>query len=196
LFRVSKRWLVLPLSLIAAVTALLGSGVLFRQTMTSTFVASFHLHVLAVASWVAPFANVKTAVGVTTAYVFLQAVHYSVWLSWIPQEQQPSRGTLTYRMSVRSLFADLGTTGVAAVAIAAGAVLVGACFQLQRARSVYLSLATFHGYVELALLAFFWARGAGPDQVKGAWPSQQVAPPGDEGDACSTIGWLRSRSRP
>jgi len=147
------------------------SGALFRQTLTSPFVSSFHLHVLAIASWIAPFANVKTAVGVTTAFVFLQAVHYSVWLSWIPQEQQQSRGTPTYRMSVRSLFADLGTGGVAAVVVAAGAVLVGACFQLQRARSLYISLATFHGYVELALLAFFWGRGAGPAPAQVARPS-------------------------
>lgn len=162
LFRVCKRWLVGPLLLIAGVATLLASGALLRQTLTSPFVASFNLHVLAVADWVAPFANVRTAVGVTTAYVFLQSVHYSVWLSWIPQEQQSSRGTPTYRMSVRSLFTDLGTPGVAAVVLAAAAVLLAAYFNLHRARAIYLSLATFHGYVELALLAFFWVRGAGP----------------------------------
>lgn len=164
LFRVCRRWLVGPLLLIFAVAALLTSGVLFRQTLTSPFAAFSHLHVLAVAAWVAPFANVRTAIGLTTAYVFLQSVHYSVWLSWIPQEQQQSRGTPTYRMSVRSLFADLGTPGVVAIVLAAAAVLLAACFDLHRARSVYLSLATFHGYVELALLAFFWVRGVGPAQ--------------------------------
>ena len=161
LFRAKKRWLVAPFSLIAVVTALLASGALYRQTLHSPFVASFHLHTLAVADWVAPFADLRIAVGVTSVYVFLQAVHYSAWLNWIPQEEQPRRGTPTYRMSVRALFADLGTRGVLATTLAAAAVLLGACFELQRSHALYLSLATFHGYVELALLVFFWVRGAG-----------------------------------
>jgi hypothetical protein len=117
--------------------------------------------VFTVSHWLAPFADARLAIGVTTTYLFLQSVHYSAWLSWIPQEEQPRRGTPTFRMSVRAIFSDFGAGGVAAVAIAAAAVLVGACFNLQRARGLYLSLATFHGYLELALLAFFWVRGRG-----------------------------------
>jgi hypothetical protein len=49
---------------------------------------------------------------------------------------------------------------VLAVLLAALAVLLGAWFDVHRARTLYLSLATFHGYLELALLAFFWVRGA------------------------------------
>jgi len=159
LFRADKRWLLAPAALIVALTGLLASGALFEQTLGSPFAASFHLHVFTVSDWVAPFADPRLAVGVTTTYLFLQSVHYSAWLSWIPQEEQRSCGTLTFRMSVRSLFSDLGARGVAAVTIAAAAVLLGACFNLQRARGLYLSLATFHGYLELALLAFFWVRG-------------------------------------
>jgi hypothetical protein len=77
-------------------------------------------------------------------------------------------------MSVRSLFSDLGAPGVAAVVIAASAVLLGACFDLHRARGLYLSLATFHGYLELALLAFLWVRGtsaaAPPTEALGNQP--------------------------
>jgi len=160
LFRKNKRWLLAPAALIVAGAALLASGALFEQTLASPFAASFHLHVFAVADWVAPFADPRWAIGITTTYLFLQSVHYSAWLSWIPQEEQVSRGTPTFRMSVRSLFSDLGAPGVAAVGIAASAVLIGACFDLHRARGLYLSLATFHGYLELALLAFFWVRGA------------------------------------
>jgi len=160
LFRTSKRWLLAPFSLIVGGALLLGSGALFQQTLASPFAASFHLHVLAVSDWVAPFADPRLAVGVTTSYLFLQSVHYSAWLSWIPQEEQPKRGTPTFRMSVRSLFADLGASRVAAVGIAASAVLIGAYFNVHRARGLYLSLATFHGYLELALLSFFWVRGA------------------------------------
>ncbi|MEI9941659.1 MAG: hypothetical protein WDO69_30965 [Pseudomonadota bacterium] len=160
LFRANKRWLVAPAAFIALGVAVLASGALFEQTLASPFAASFHLHVLTISDWVAPFADPRLAIGVTTTYLFLQSVHYSAWLSWIPQEEQPSRGTPTFRMSVRSLFSDLGTPGVAAVGIAAMAVLVGGFFDVHRARDLYLSLAAFHGYLELALLTFFWVRGA------------------------------------
>jgi len=62
-------------------------------------------------------------------------------------------------MSVRALFADLGTGGVAAVSLATLAVWMGAYLDLHRAQGLYLSLASFHGYLELALLIFFWVRG-------------------------------------
>ena len=158
LFRSNKRWLLAPAALLAGSVVVLASGALAKQTLASPFAASFHLHVFTVSDWLAPFADPRLAIGVTTTYLFLQSVHYSAWLSWIPQEEQPRGGTLTFRMSLRSLFSDLGTKGVAAVGIAAGAVLVGACFDLHRAQGLYLSLATFHGYLELALLAFFWVR--------------------------------------
>ena len=164
LFRANKRWLWAPATLIVVGAGVLASGALFGQTLASPFAASFHLHVLTVSDWVAPFSDARLAIGVTTCYLFLQSVHYSAWLSWIPQEEQASRGTPTFRMSVRSLFADLGAPGVAAVTLAAAAVLFGAYFDLQRARALYLSLATFHGYLELALLGFFWVRGG----VRGA----------------------------
>ncbi|HWZ91955.1 MAG TPA: hypothetical protein VNW92_23990 [Polyangiaceae bacterium] len=159
LFRANKRWLVGPLGLIGVATLVLASGLAARQTLASPFASAFRLPVSTVAAWIAPFSSTRVAVGVTTAYVFLQSVHYSVWLSFIPQEEQPQRGTPTFRMSARSLFADLGTAGVLAVLLAAMAVLLGAWFDVHRARTLYLSLATFHGYLELALLAFFWVRG-------------------------------------
>jgi hypothetical protein len=160
LFRANKRWLLAPVALIALGVAVLGSGACFEQTLASPFAASFHLHVFTVSDWLTPFADPRLAIGVTTTYLFLQSLHYSAWLNWIPQEEQASRGTPTFRMSVRSLFSDLGAPGVAAVGIAASVVLLGACFDLHRARGLYLSLATFHGYLEVALLAFLWVRGA------------------------------------
>lgn len=159
LFRANKRWLVAPAALIACAMAVLASGALFEQTLASPFAASFHLHVFTVSDWLSPFADPRLAVGVTTSYLFLQSVHYSVWLSFIPQEEQARRGTPTFRMSVRSLFSDLGAPGVAAVGLAAIAVWIGAAFDLHRTRELYLSLATFHGYLEFALLSFFWVRG-------------------------------------
>jgi hypothetical protein len=46
------------------------------------------------------------------------------------------------------------------VVLLALAVVVGAVFDARTARSTYLSLAMFHGYLELALFAYFGCRGA------------------------------------
>jgi hypothetical protein len=160
LFRTHRRWLVAPLLLIAVVTLALGVGLLAGQTAASPFVSACHVQLGTIAFWLAPFATGRVAIGVTTAYLFLQSVHYSTWLAWIPQDEQQSHRTLTFRMSVRSLFADLGTLGVAGFVVGGAAVLLGACFNLLRTQALYLSFATFHGYLELALLAFLWVRGA------------------------------------
>jgi hypothetical protein len=177
LFRETKRWLLAPLSLVACGVALLASGALVSQTLSSPFAASFHLHVLTVSDWVAPFADPRLAVAISTTYLFLQSVHYSAWLSWIPQEEQPRRGTPTFRMSARALFTDLGAGGVLAVSLAAIAVWVGACFDVHRAQGVYLSLATFHGYLELALVTYFWVRGTSHAQRRSHALDVRAEPP-------------------
>lgn len=161
LFRAHKRLLLGPAVLVLLVTSVLASGALYRQTLTSPGASAFHLHVLSVAGSLTPFRSARWAIGLTSAFLFLQSLHYSVWLSFIPQEEQASQGTPTFRMSVRSLFRDLGLPGVAAVGLAALAVLLGACVQLQHARGLYMSLASFHTYLELALWAYFWIRPGG-----------------------------------
>lgn len=158
-----RRTVLIPIALVALCTALFASGALATTTLASPGVRAFGLHAFVVSDWVAPFESPRLALGVACAYVFLQSVHYGVWLSFVPQEELQGQGTLTFRMSAKSLFADLGARGVAAVVIAALAVIGGAYFGIHRARSLYLSLAMFHGYFELALLAFFFvARGRQP----------------------------------
>jgi hypothetical protein len=56
------------------------------------------------------------------------------------------------------LLQDFGARWLAVVALAAFAVVGLALADTVRTRHVYLSLAMFHGYLELALLAYFWAR--------------------------------------
>jgi len=156
-----RRSVLVPLVLVAVGAGVLASGVLYRVTLDSAGAQAFHLHVFTIADWIAPFARADLAVGMVVAYVFLQSVHYGVWLRFVPQEELTGQGTLTFRMSARSLFRDLGVPGVAAVAIAALAVIGGACIDVHGARSLYLSLAMFHGYLELALLAFFFVGRGG-----------------------------------
>jgi hypothetical protein len=93
-----------------------------------------------------------TARACMIGFVFLQAVHYAVWLDWIP------RGTP--RLPTRPWLAV--TAGTLAVIAAA---LVDAAW----ARTTYLALATFHIYLELVVLTAVVARplarrrGSGPD---------------------------------
>ncbi len=123
---------------------------------------AWRLSLLTVADWVAPGLPVRLAVGLAFSYVFLQSVHYSVWLAWIPQEDTRGQGTLTFRMTVRGWLRDFGAVGFAAIVTAGAAVALGAFVEVHRARALYLSLAMFHGYLELAAIAYFLTRGGAP----------------------------------
>src|SRR5262249_39265661 len=109
--------------------------------------------------WLAPSLPPRLAAGVAASYVFLQSIHYAVWLGWIPQEDVRAEGTLTFRMSARSLASDFGPIGLALVTLAMLAVIVGALANARRARDLYVSLAMFHAYLELAMIGYFAMRG-------------------------------------
>ncbi|MCC6645732.1 MAG: hypothetical protein IT374_09195 [Polyangiaceae bacterium] len=108
-----------------------------------------------------PLAEPRRAIGVGLSFLFLQALHYSAWLSWVPQDDLPGEGTTTFRMSARSFARDLGRPLAAGVVALALIVAAAGVVAPHPARHVYLSLATFHGYLELAMLAFLVARPTG-----------------------------------
>jgi hypothetical protein len=101
----------------------------------------------------------QVAVGIGLSYVFLQAIHYAVWIAWIPQDDLRARGTATFRMTARALRRELGDVGVGMVVVAAAVVVVASLVRTHPTRAVYLSVAAFHGWLELAALGFFAARG-------------------------------------
>lgn len=157
-----RRSTILPVTLVLVCAALLGSGLLHRLTLASIGVSSLGLHVLAVSDWIAPFATPSLAIGGVCAYVFLQSIHYGVWLMYVPQEELGRQASSTFRRSLRSLFTDLGRWGVLAVALTMLVVFGGAFVDVHRTRNLYLSLAMFHGYLELAMLAYFFVARTGP----------------------------------
>jgi hypothetical protein len=67
--------------------------------------------------------------------VFLQAVHYAVWLAWIPRALPPT-----------------------AALAGAGVMIAAGCVDAQWARTTYLALASFHIYLEIIVLAAQVAR--------------------------------------
>jgi hypothetical protein len=152
-----------PLLLIAAFAVALAAGAGYRLTLASSGVQGFHRHVLEIADWVAPGLRADYAIGVTSAYVFLQSVHYLIWLFLIPQRAQRGEGTLTFAMTARSLIKDFGAIGLTIVVVLALSVLCAAAFDAPRAQRTYLSLAMFHAYLELSMLSYLWVLGKARD---------------------------------
>jgi hypothetical protein len=155
-FRRRPKLVGLLVALIVGAAALLASGAFFRASLASSGVRAFGLHALGIATQLSPVDRADYALGLTSAFVFLQAIHYAVWLSVIPQGSLPGQGTLTFRRSVSGVTREFGLLGSALVVLAAVAVVVAACFNAPRAAATYLSLAMFHGYLELVLVLYFW----------------------------------------
>lgn len=101
----------------------------------------------------------RTALSLGLVFVLLQAIHYAVWLAFIPQDDVRGAGTLSFRMSFRSLRRDLPAPLLGVTVVAAVAVLGASFLSVHRTRQLYMSLASFHGYFELAAAAFLFIRG-------------------------------------
>jgi hypothetical protein len=158
LFRRSVRFAVLPLAVLFAAAAVLISGATLPLTERLGGDHALCLTLSSIATWLAPGLGASVASSVVVSFVFLQGVHYGVWLGWIPQEDVGGEGTLSFKMSIRSAFRDFGGSGLVVVALGVALVAAFALRDLHRTREVYLSLATFHGYLELAAVAFFTAQ--------------------------------------
>jgi hypothetical protein len=101
----------------------------------------------------------RTALALGVLFVALQSVHYAVWLAFIPQDDVRCAGTLSFRMSARALARDFPRPWLAVVVALAAAVAGASLLDAHRTRQIYLSFATFHGYMELAAAAFLVVRG-------------------------------------
>ena len=152
-FRGRKAPAAVPILLLAAVVVVLLSGItvpLLR--LDGPWVAALVREARSAAPMVTP----PTALAIGLSYVFLQAVHYSIWLVWIPQETMRGNASLTFHMSLRAARRDFGAWGLALIAAALLAMIVASSVAVHRTRHFYLSVATFHAYLELACLAYLW----------------------------------------
>jgi hypothetical protein len=157
LFRARRRFALPALALLGAAAALLLSGVALPWVHW-TGPGAVRVVDESVFGWPAWMPQ-RTALALGLVYVMLQAIHYTVWLAFIPQDDARAEGTLSFRMSLRALARDFPAPWLAVtVALAAG--VLGASFlDVHRTRQLYLSLATFHGYLELAAATFLVVRG-------------------------------------
>jgi hypothetical protein len=97
----------------------------------------------------APGLEPTAAAALVRVYAWLQVVHYAVWLVVLPQAR-PEGGWRALGLPTLSLLGAGTALLLVTVAVApAGAAGV---------RGAYLSLASFHGWLELAVLAHVWGR--------------------------------------
>jgi hypothetical protein len=90
-------------------------------------------------------------------FAFAQAVHYGAWLRLVPDGERAGERPIGYRHSLALLRADFGRA-TALVVVASVALPLTACFALHDVRGAYFTLASFHGYLELAFVAAALAR--------------------------------------
>jgi hypothetical protein len=159
LFRRNRRAAILPLLALTVGALLLVTGATLPWAMRAGGLEGLGVNLWRVGAFMAPGTTPATGAALALVFVFLQAVHYAVWLVWIPQDVLPGQGTFTFRMSGRGLLRDFGVAGLGVVGTGCVALAGAATFDARAAVGVYMSLATFHGYLELAMLAYFASRG-------------------------------------
>lgn len=99
------------------------------------------------AATLAPGLDGDIADRVVRSFAFAQLVHYALWCGPLPL----GKGS--------SLASEAGRAGVVLGIVACAALPLAGLFDAPAARSTYLSLAIAHGWLELALLGYFVARG-------------------------------------
>ena len=164
LWRPRRRGLhLIPLVLFAAAGALLLAGTVQPLAAALSAVAGpaelsvdYHLDVLT------PGLSPVWGLRLLLLYAYAQAVHYSVWLRLIPEEDRDRLTPRTFRASLQALRADLGAPLLVLATAVGSALALWALRDLMAARIGYFRLALFHGYLELCALAMWWAAGHSP----------------------------------
>lgn len=159
IFRRGWRLAVVPVALALGGGAALASGAFLDVTIRHGVLSVAGLHLFAAADWLAPGLSDSRAIAVATSFAFLQSVHYAVWLVAIPAGDRRGDGARTWRASFRDLARDFTPAGLSAAAGLTLLVAVMGMICAAGTRRLFLSLATFHAWLELAALAYLVARG-------------------------------------
>lgn len=121
--------------------------------------SSLGVSIPTVAAWLSPGVALEIAIPLALLHAFSDSVHYGAWLGLIPEEEARAEGSLTFRMTWRSLLRDFGAGGIGICAAAMAVVLGGSLLNLAETRRFYFSAAGFHGYLEVAVLMILFVRG-------------------------------------
>lgn len=89
----------------------------------------------------------------TTAFAFGQAVHYAVWLRLIPEDDRARPAPRSFRASWQALLRDFGPWPLVGFAVLSLFIAAWGLYDAPAAKVGYLTLATFHGHLELGMVA-------------------------------------------
>ena len=146
----------LPLALFLAGTGLICAGA-FDHAWLHFAPAQLELELGAHLAALAPGLDGVLGLRLLLLFVFAQSVHYVIWLRLIPEDDRERATPRSFGASWRTLLDELGPLVWIAVALSV-VVVVWALLDLAAARSGYLRLASFHAFLELAVLASLWVR--------------------------------------
>ena len=107
-----------------------------------------------------PTIDATLAARVVLLFAFLQSVHYALWLRLIPDDDRERVAPRTFKASFIALTNDLSTPLVTVAAVGVVGLIAWAVFDAGAARSGYLRVAAFHGYLELAMATRWLVKGA------------------------------------
>ncbi|MEC9466127.1 MAG: hypothetical protein VX834_10100 [Myxococcota bacterium] len=93
---------------------------------------------------------------VVMLFAFAQSLHYLVWLRLVPEDARRQPTPPSFVSSYRRLVRDFSGLILAGFALAVVGLILWASLDLSAARSQYLHLAAFHGYMELVALTWLF----------------------------------------
>ncbi len=114
-------------------------------------------HILTPSFFSLPYQVVPTTLNslyltrVAIALAFGQGVHYFIWLKAIPDELRVEPVPLTLRKSLGRLLKNSGPIAPIFMTAMMLALIAVACFSPERARTLYLCVASAHGFLELGV---------------------------------------------
>lgn len=158
------RWLVLGVAGVGAAAILGGVVDPLLQRGALDEIAWYVLPREALEAW-SPVVCARIAL----AFVFLQSVHYAIWLRLIPEQARARPGMRGFGASLRALQRDLTPWLVLAIVGLMLALVGYGLRDTMAARDLYLTLAGFHAYLELAFLGRWLVRAP-------ATPAPRAAP--------------------
>jgi hypothetical protein len=160
MFPRQRRWHLAVVGLFVAVCAALGSGLLDGAIAAAAGMGGGELAGRGLAHHaraLAPTCGPDMGARIVALYAFGQSVHYAVWLRLVPEQARSRPSPRPFMASYHALKSELGLPLLALAALAALAVAVWAVVDLWAARDGYLRAAIFHGHLELAAGALWFA---------------------------------------
>lgn len=157
LFVFRRRGEAWPLVLLGAALVLVVGGA--ASGVLPILGSSWGVDLAVTGRWLAPDAPANLALAAVLAHALTDSVHYAFWLGVIPDETSRAEGSLTFRMTARSLRRDFGKIGVVVVVLATVLVpLAALAIRADVVRNAYFVFAGFHGYIEGLAIVYVLAR--------------------------------------